>query len=280
MNTSVVADGVSVSFRTGSRGGLLSRSQGDTVHALDRVSLEIGKGEFVALVGSSGCGKTTLLNLFAGLVRPAGGRVVVNGAEPRLPADHIGYMFARAALLPWRTAAANIDLGLEGRRQYSRSDRRRRIAELLDLVGLTDFRKAYPRQLSQGMQQRVNLACTLAPDPPILLMDEPFAALDARTKLHLQMEFLSIWESEPPERRKTVVFVTHDLQEAILLADRVVVMLPRPGRIDYEQRIDLPRPRARNLVEVMFTPEFRDLHTGLFRRLEPARVGGVAGTDG
>lgn len=265
--TSVVARDVRVSFRSG--GGPAAQE----VLALDRINLEIGHGEFVSLVGSSGCGKTTLLNLFAGLVEPTEGTVLVNGHRPRLPATDVGYMFARSALLPWRTVARNLDLGLEWRRDYSRQRRREREAELLHLVGLSEFRKAYPRQLSQGMQQRVNLARTLAPDPPILLMDEPFAALDARTKLHLQVEFLSIWESAPPEGRKTVVFVTHDLQEAILLADRVIVMLPRPGRIAYEHHVPLKRPRAADLVEVMFTPEFRSLHTDLFHRLEPAHLG-------
>lgn len=252
------------------------RRRGFEVIALDNVSLHVRPGEFVALVGASGCGKTTLLNMFAGLIAATSGEVRVNGRVPSLPAPDVGYMFARAALLPWRSVVRNVELGLEWRPEYPRARRRRRAMELLDLVGLTDFARSYPRQLSQGMQQRANLARTLAPEPSILLMDEPFAALDARTKLHLQQEFLGIWEAAPADSRPTVVFVTHDLQEAILLADRVVVMLPRPGRIAVEHTVPLERPRARQLVELMFMPEFHDLHTELFNRLEAAPIGGSA----
>jgi NitT/TauT family transport system ATP-binding protein len=240
--------------------------------ALSDAQLTVEPGEFVALVGPSGCGKTTLLNMVAGLVSPTRGQVLVGGRRAACPDDEIGYMFARDALLPWRTARRNVEFGLERRRMPSAA-RKQRARAMLSLVGLSDFESHFPLQLSQGMRQRVSIARTLAPDPQILLMDEPFAALDARTKLTLQSEFLRIWEESATsegERRKTVVFVTHDLQEALLLADRVVLMVPRPGRIEGTLTVDLPRPRSTNLSEVLFSPAFRALHEELFTRLEGA----------
>lgn len=254
----VLVGGVSVEFNT-------NRSP-EPVVALDRLDLEIPSGEFVAVIGASGCGKTTLLNLLAGVLQPTVGRVLVNGAQPTRPLASTSYMFARDALLPWRTVRRNVEFGLE-HRGISRSERRKRSMELLHQVGLADFAQAYPRQLSQGMRQRVAIARTLAPRPELLLLDEPFAALDARTKLHIQQEFLALWESGEQSAR-TVVFVTHDLQEALLLADRVVVMLPRPGRLAVDRVIDLPRPRSSRLVEIMFTATFREQFRELFELLE------------
>ncbi|ANY21840.1 ABC transporter ATP-binding protein [Gordonia terrae] len=243
-------------------------SAASTVVALDNVTLEIPDGQFVALVGASGCGKTTLMNMVAGLVKPTHGTVKVNGEAPRLPNLDIGYMFARDALLPWRSARRSVELPLEVR-GWDRQRRRERADEMLDLVGLRDKHTQYRNQLSQGMRQRVALARTLASDPSILLMDEPFAALDARTKLTLEGEFLRIWENGGDER-KTVIFVTHDLDEAVLLADRVVIMLPRPGRIAEDIIVDLPRPRADHLGEVRYTEEFREITQNLFDSLEGA----------
>lgn len=240
------------------------------VVALDDVDLEIPTGQFVALVGASGCGKTTLLNMVAGLIQPTRGRVTVGGVSPKLGNLDVGYMFARDALLPWRSARRNVELPLEVR-GWDQRKRRDRALEMLELVGLRQKESQYRLQLSQGMRQRVALARTLASDPSILLMDEPFAALDARTKLVLQAEFLRIWEQQRAQgSEKTVIFVTHDLQEAVLLADRVVVMLPNPGRVAADLLVDIERPRAENLGEVMYTEEFREITHLLFERLEGA----------
>ena len=246
-----------------------------TVVALDNVNLEIPDGQFVALVGASGCGKTTLMNMIAGLVTPTTGTVKVSGEPPRLPNLDIGYMFARDALLPWRSARRSVELPLEVR-GWDRRRRRERADAMLDLVGLADKHTQYRNQLSQGMRQRVALARTLASDPSILLMDEPFAALDARTKLTLEGEFLRIWE-DGGDSRKTVIFVTHDLDEAVLLADRVVIMLPKPGRIAKDIIVDLPRPRADHLGEIRYTEAFREITQGLFDSLEGAIASNVEG---
>lgn len=248
----------------------LHRTKARQFTALSDVNLDIPAGQFVALVGASGCGKTTLLNMLAGLRHPTTGDIIINGRPPALPNLDVGYMFARDALLPWRSARKNVELPLETR-GWNAQRRRERSREMLELVGLKGRESQYRLQLSQGMRQRVALARTLAADPSILLMDEPFAALDARTKLTLQAEFLRIWElHQSSETRKTVIFVTHDLQEAVLLADRVVVMLPNPGRIAQDRVIDLPRPRAHQLGEIQFTDTFKQTAHELFERLEGA----------
>jgi NitT/TauT family transport system ATP-binding protein len=257
-------------FHSQRRRGNAGEGQETEVVALDNINLEIQEGQFVALVGASGCGKTTLLNMLAGLVKPTEGTIDLAGAAPKLPNMDIGYMFARDALLPWRTARKNIELPLE-MRGWDRKARRDRAREMLELVGLKGRENQFRMQLSQGMRQRVALARTLAADPSILLMDEPFAALDARTKLTLQAEFLRIWEQyKGGDKQKTVLFVTHDLHEATLLADRVVIMLPNPGRIAEDRYLDLPRPRAEQLGELQFTDEFKDVTHSLFERLEGA----------
>jgi NitT/TauT family transport system ATP-binding protein len=237
--------------------------------ALSDVNLGIQPGEFVAIVGASGCGKTTLLNMIAGLLHPTSGDVLIRGVRPRLPDPDVGYMFARDALLPWRTARRNVELPLETT-SLSRVERVARAEHMLSLVDLESAHDLYRLQLSQGMRQRVALARTLAPDPSILLMDEPFAALDAHTKLAVQSVFLQIWENGQGEtgETKTVVFVTHDLEEATLLADRVIVMLPDPGRIAEEHLIGLPRPRAHQLAEMMFDDQFRATAHELFQSLK------------
>lgn len=224
--------------------------------ALDAVSLEVTAGEFVCLVGPSGCGKTTLLNTIAGQISAEKGNVeVVDQAGEPLDRASIGYMFARDSLIPWRTVQRNVEFGLEVRKG-NRAARRSRAREMLELVGLGDKGYLYPQQLSHGMRQRANLARTLSIDPQLLLVDEPFGALDAQTKAHLQEEFLRIWESS----RKTVVFVTHDLTEACLLADRIVVM--REGRIAREVVVDFPRPR--NLDALRFEARFQALVKSLW----------------
>ena len=230
---------------------------GRTVPVLTDVSLEVAEGEFLAIVGPSGCGKSTLLNIVSGLFPPTTGRVTVDGAPVEGINPRIGYMFARDALLPWRTSLANVAFGPELAGEPA--DRREaRARDLLRLTGLAGFEGSYPSQLSQGMRQRVSLARTLARNPDILLMDEPFGALDAQTKLVLEEEFLRIWERD----RKTVIFVTHDLFEAIAMADRVAVFSARPGRIKSLVALDLPRPRS--VTAGRFGPRFQDLYDRLW----------------
>ena len=241
---------------------------GRTVPVLTDVTLAVGEGEFLAIVGPSGCGKSTLLNIVSGLLAPTTGRVTVDGAVVQGITPRIGYMFARDALLPWRTSVANVAFGLElqGERPSAREAKAR---DLLRLTGLAGFEGSYPSQLSQGMRQRVSLARTLATNPDVLLMDEPFGALDAQTKLVLEEEFLKIWERD----RKTVIFVTHDLFEAIAMADRVAVFSARPGRIKSLVAIDLPRPRS--VTAGRFGPHFQELYDRLWDdlRYEVVAVG-------
>ena len=215
---------------TGDRGG--------TIRVLERTSISIRSGEFVAIIGPSGCGKTTLLNMVSGLVLPTRGTVLVDDQHPVVGAPNVGYLFARDALVPWRTAAGNVSLALEFRKK-SPATRPETIRRVLSDVGLADFLDAYPAQLSHGMRQRVALARTLAPGPDTVLMDEPFSALDAQTRLVLQEQFLELWE----RNSITVILVTHDLGEAIALADRVIIMSRRPGCVKAEFEITLPRPR-------------------------------------
>lgn len=212
--------------------------------------------EFVALVGPSGCGKTTVLNMVAGLIRPSAGKVSLDGQAPQVGDADVGYLLARDALLPWRTALRNVMLPMEVR-GTQRNEAQARARKILTEVGLGEYLDAYPSQLSHGMRQRVAVARTLVMEPRTLLMDEPFSALDAQTRLSLQQQFIELWERV----RSTVMFVTHDLTEAILLADRVLVFSARPGRICAEFRVDLERPRS--LAELQGTDRFHDL----FRRI-------------
>lgn len=221
------------------------------VTALDGVSLSIGEGEFVAIVGPSGCGKTSLLRLLAGLIAPSAGSVRLRGELLSGPRPDIGFVFQQPTLMPWRTALDNVMLPLE-LRQTPLPERRRRAAELLAMVGLTGFERSRPRELSGGMQQRVALARALAYDPAVLLLDEPFGALDALTRERMNLELLRLWQ----EHRRTVALVTHSIQEAVFLADRVLVMCPRPGRIC--RAIDIPIARPRTLDD-MSTAQFAAL---------------------
>ena len=209
------------------------------VTALAGADLEIADGEFVTLVGQSGCGKTTLLNILGGLDRPSSGDVLVDGRPVSAPGPDRGVIFQQYALFPWLTVRANIEFGLRLKHVPNR-DRGPIIDHYLDLVGLTDFANRLPKELSGGMKQRVAIARAYAVNPSTLLMDEPFGAVDAVTRVHLQDQLLATWETE----RKTVVFVTHDVDEAVYLANRVVVMSPRPGRVSQIINVDLPYPRT------------------------------------
>lgn len=233
----------------------------DPVLAVHDINLSIPAGQFVAVVGPSGCGKTTILNMLAGLIRPTRGSVKRHGIEVDGPSRDIGYMLARSALSPWRTARKNVELGLEIR-GIPKAERRERAMQLLTNLGLDQFANAFPSQLSQGMNQRVAIARTLAIDPDLWLMDEPFGALDAQTRLTVQGEFVQLWEDA---EHKTVIFVTHDLEEAVLLADRVIVMTARPGRIKSDTMIDLPRPRI--IDELRFDERFKDAEHRIWEQL-------------
>ena len=213
---------------------------GDPVRALDDVSFSVADGEFVCLVGPSGCGKTTLFRVVAGLTEATDGRVLLDGTEVTAPTTDMGVVFQEYHLFPWLTVEENVGFGLE-RSDRPAAERDRRVDEMLDLVGLTEFRDAYPKSLSGGMKQRVAIARALAVDPALLLMDEPFGAVDAQTREMLQRELLDVWASTG----KTVLFVTHDVAEAVTLADRVVVMAAEPGRVREVVDVDVERPRER-----------------------------------
>jgi NitT/TauT family transport system ATP-binding protein len=228
--------------------------------AVDGASLSVGEGEFVALVGPSGCGKSTILKVVAGLIAASAGTVLVGDEPVHGVPDGVGMVFQNDALLPWKSVRDNVRLplalrGLAGREQDAE------IARLLELVQLTGFEDFYPRALSGGMRKRVALARTLAYDPRLFLMDEPFGPLDAQTRILIGREFLAIWE----RLGKSVLFVTHDVEEAIALADRVLVMSPRPGRIVAEFQVDMPRPR--DYEEIRFEPQFRDLQRAIWYAL-------------
>jgi NitT/TauT family transport system ATP-binding protein len=224
---------------------------GDVVRAVDDVTLEVKEKEFVSLVGPSGCGKSTLLKLVSGLTPPTRGTIRIRGEEVREPFPDVGFVFQSAVLLPWRTVLDNVLFSIE-MLGGSRAGHRERAQALIELAGLAGFERKYPWELSGGMQQRVAICRALVHDPSLLLMDEPFGALDAMTREEMSLELLRIWE----ERRKTILFVTHSIPEAILLADRVVVMTPRPGRLARVLDITLPRPRT---VDMEFTPAFKAL---------------------
>ena len=238
------------------------------VLALSDVSFSVAEGEFVAIVGPSGCGKTTLLNIVAGLVRYDLGTVAIDGVRVDGPGVDRAVVFQHPSLLPWRTIAGNVRYGMEMHRRFDRAAMRRRTDEFISLVGLTGFEKHYPSELSGGMQQRVNLARALAADPAVLLMDEPFAALDAQTREHMQAELLKIWAST----RKTVLFITHQINEAIYLADRVVVMSPRPGRVKGVLDVPFERPRP---LGIKRDPRFLALEDSIWQMVEdtPERLG-------
>jgi NitT/TauT family transport system ATP-binding protein len=227
-------EGLSHEYYLDSAGG------GDTrVHALDDISFTVGQGEFISLVGPSGCGKTTLLNSIAGLNAVSSGTITLAGQAPKAGRNDVAYMFATDCLLPWRRTIDNVAFAMEVR-GVPEAERRDRAWHLLERVGLAGFEMAYPSQLSRGMRQRAALARTFALNSPILLMDEPFGALDAQTKLILEQLLLSLWEEG---EQRTILFVTHDLHEALILSDRVLVFSRSPGRLKADTRIPFRRPR-------------------------------------
>jgi NitT/TauT family transport system ATP-binding protein len=233
-------------------------SEQGLIHALEDINLTVVDGEFLCILGPSGCGKSTLLRILAGLNQQSAGEVIVhtvqNGHRPQN-----AVVFQEYAIFPWRTVKDNVSFGLE-MRGVSKVGRETRTAQYLAKVGLTQFAEHYPYQLSGGMKQRVALARAMATDPEVLLMDEPFGALDAQTRSVLQEELLRIWEDE----KKTVVYVTHSIEEAIILGDRVVLMTARPGRVKNIYLVDLPRPRH---LDVRLTPEYIQLAQTLWEDL-------------
>lgn len=233
--------------------GLTFETDDGPVHALSEVNLSIGKGDFVSFIGPSGCGKTTLLRVIADLEQPTAGSITVNGASPEKArlARAYGYVFQSAALYPWRTIARNVALPLEIM-GFSKADQAERVARTMELVNLTGFEKRFPWQLSGGMQQRASIARALAFDADLLLMDEPFGALDEIVRDHLNEQLLELWA----RTNKTITFVTHSIPEAVYLSTRIVVMSPRPGRVTDVIESGLPRERPLDIRE---TPEFLDI---------------------
>ena len=230
------------------------------VEALRDVSLSIAEGEFVSVVGASGCGKTTFLRILDGLIRASSGTVSVDGKTVERPGADRAFVFQQDGLMPWRTVEANVLFGLEIRGRID--ERGRALArDYIKMVGLSGFEKCYPHELSGGMRQRVNIARALAVEPDILLMDEPFAALDAQTREIMQGELMRIWQ----ETRKTVVLITHQIDEAVFLSNRVFVFTARPGRLREEVVVDLPRPRNLALKR---TPEFAAYLDRIWRLIE------------
>jgi len=226
-----------------------SKTSSRRVHALNDVTFDIGQNEFIAVVGPSGCGKSTLLNLVAGLMKPTSGSIYLRGEKVTGLQKSIGYVTQDSNLLPWLTVEENMRMPLKIR-NWPKEKQDEEIARWLDIVGLSGFEKAYPRQLSGGMQKRCSIARTLVYDPDILLMDEPFGAVDAITRSLLQDTLLRIWT----ERPKSVLFITHDLSEALALADKVVIMTKRPGRVKAVVPVRVPRPR--DIFHLSEDPEF------------------------
>ena len=256
MTPCIQAKDVSLTFRPKNR---------EPVAALRELSLDVGKGEFVSIVGPSGCGKSTFLNILLGLIKPDTGLMQLDGSRISGPGQDRAMVFQEFGLLPWRTVIGNVELGLE-LKGVEVSVRRRRARELIEMAGLAGFESHYPHELSGGMKQRVGLARALATDPEVLLMDEPFAALDAQTRDLMQAELLQIWE----RTKKTVIFVTHSIEEAAYLSDRVVVMSARPGRIKQIIAVHLSRPRD---YEMRLTSEFNDLKSKIWDVLKDELIG-------
>jgi NitT/TauT family transport system ATP-binding protein len=240
----------------------LGKTFGEAVVAVDGVSFSIAKGEFVALLGPSGCGKSTILNMVAGLIPKSSGEILID----RTPFAYgtvnpkVGYVFQRDTVFPWRTVEANIAYGLEIA-GVPKAERRARVADAIRQIGLDGFETSFPRMLSGGMRQRVALMRTLLMQPEILLMDEPFGALDTHTKLEMHRILLELWERE----RQTVLFVTHDLGEALTLADRIILLSARPGRI--KEDFEVPFARPRDAVALRETPEFGRLFSHIWHSL-------------
>lgn len=214
--------------------------------SLDSVNLTIEKGEFICLLGPSGCGKSTLLNLIAGFDSPSTGEIFIDGNKVKEPSPNYVTIFQNYGLLPWRSVKKNVELGLEAKK-ISKEERSKIADEYIELVGLSKFSKHHPSELSGGMQQRVAIARALAVDPEIIFMDEPFGALDAMTRMHMQDEISNIWE----KKKKTIIFVTHDIEEAVFLADRIVIMTPGPGKVKSIINVPMGRKRDRTSEEFL-----------------------------
>ena len=243
---------VNLTFRPPNRG---------PVRALQNFDIDVEDGEFLSIVGPSGCGKSTFLNILLGLIKPDSGDVLIHGKKISGPGTDRAMVFQEFGLLPWRTAQNNIELGLELKKVPA--EKRHAVAgRLIDLVGLSGFEGHYPHELSGGMKQRVGLARALATDPEVLLMDEPFAALDAQNRVLLQAELVRLWE----QTGKTVIYITHSIEEALLMGDRTVIMTAHPGRI--KQIIDVPFPHPRDLLQLSASPEFGKLKLDIWRVLE------------
>jgi NitT/TauT family transport system ATP-binding protein len=236
---------------------------GDTrpLAVLDSITQDVERGRFVSVIGPSGCGKSTLLEIVAGLRSPSSGDVFVLDHRISGPHPLLAVVFQEDSTLPWRTVLENVEFGLEIRRM-PRAERRQLSESIIELVGLAGFERAFPSQLSGGMRQRVAIARALAMDPEVLLMDEPFGALDQQTRMYIGKELLEIWD----RARKTILFVTHDMNEAVFLSDEVWVMSHRPGRIKTVVEIDLPRPRG---TDTLGTPRFHELTIELWAQLAP-----------
>jgi sulfonate transport system ATP-binding protein len=241
----------------------VGKTYANGVRALDAVSLTVNPGEIVAVVGGSGCGKSTLLRLVSGLDTPTNGQVALDGDAITSPHEKIGIVFQEPRLLPWLTVADNVGFGLSG---LAAGERRGRVAHALERVGLSEHARRWPRELSGGQQQRVAIARAFVTEPKVLLLDEPFSALDAFTRASLHEHLLGLWE----ESRPTVLLVTHDVQEAVTLADRAVVMQPKPGRIFDEQSLHLARPRDR--LSPAFESATRRVLSTLDNSLKPSHL--------
>jgi NitT/TauT family transport system ATP-binding protein len=254
-------DGNALSLSIKKMTKVFPKGEGELV-ALQDIDLDVIDGEFVCVLGPSGCGKTTLLRIIAGLEPKSSGSMVLKGKEIEGPGPDRGMVFQEFALFPWRSVRRNVEFGLEIKKMPPEM-RKETSQKYIDLVGLKGFEDSHPNQLSGGMKQRVGIARALANEPSILLMDEPFGALDAQTRNQMQKELLRIWS----ETRKTIVFITHSVDEAVFLADRVVVLTSRPGRIKTVHKIDLPRPRNRA------SQEFIKLRRDILDELELQRQG-------
>lgn len=257
----IKAEKITKTFKIRANGSGIKRSNNSDLLALKDVNLEVKKGEFLALVGPSGCGKSTFLDIVSGLAQPSSGSVYIDGKPINGPSLDRGIVFQGYALFPWRTAIENVEFGLEAQK-VPKNERKQIAQKYLSLVGLSAFEYRYPYELSGGMKQRVAIARVLAYNPDILLMDEPFGALDAQTREILQCELLRIWE----ETHKTILFVTHSLDEAIFLADRVAIMTARPGIIKDIVNINLPRPRLNE--DTKSSTEFAEIRHDLWGLLK------------
>ena len=251
MSSYISATNVNLTFRPKNR---------MPVTALSNFNIDVEQGQFVSIVGPSGCGKSTFLNVLLGLIPPNDGEMSVNGRIVKGPGQDRAMVFQEFGLLPWRTVSNNVELGLE-LQGVAQAERREICQGFIEMVGLVGFEGHYPHELSGGMKQRVGLARALASDPDVLLMDEPFAALDAQTRDIMQAELLQIWQ----EAKKTVLFVTHQIEEAVYLSDHVIVMTKRPGRTKKIIHIDLPRPRD---YEMRVTARFNDLKLAIWNELK------------